>query len=94
MSKINTIDNPEIREIIASYNILLEYFEQIKAYNQIGYQTIHLGLFNAISNLKQDSYDAVIENFNKAIEKSKTASSKIEQLSASGTKLLKSLKEK
>jgi hypothetical protein len=68
---------------------LIEIFEQINIYNEIGYQTIQLALSSALAKVKERENQlaiiAAIEQLNLMTDRSRTASDKIERLARSGS---------
>ncbi len=85
---INSSKNPENVNIKA----LIEIFEQINVYNEIGYQTIKIALITALDKIKNnDNRPAIlsaIEQLNRMMNRCRSASEKIDKLSQSGSKIV------
>ncbi len=84
----------ENHENLENVNIkaLIEIFEQINVYNEIGYQTIKIALNTALEKIKNnDNRVAIlsaIEQLNRMMDRCRSASDKIDKLSQSGSKIV------
>lgn len=73
----------------ANVQTLVEIFDQISVYNEIGFQTVRIALSGAFEKIKNPENQAALfnamEQVNIMLDRCRTASDKIDRLSRSGT---------
>jgi len=86
------IDRKELIKENSDINTLIEIFEQIDIYNEIGFQTIKIALISVLDKINdKKNYTPIInaiEQINKSMDHCRTASDKINHLSKSGSKIV------
>lgn len=76
---------------------LVEIFEQINVFNEIGYQTSKVAICAALDKVKTPENKAALEEaiylLNNMLGKCRTASDKIDRLSRSGSMIVKKIEK-
>lgn len=89
MEAMMYLNKKEISESNAQLKALLEIFEQISVFNEIGYQTSQVAACTALSKIKNSSnalvIDEAIQQLKLLMERCRTASDKIDRLTRSGS---------